>query len=398
MAGPYDSLNLFDLTISKKAEPSGEAPVPNQQKENEQPTPIVKPSSVPWRSARVQSKQKENESRRPLSKDVGDSNQTVPTAPPARPEPWTLVPGQYSGPLRTGPPPLTGPELIVRDYLRANDHIFRALDDLREKGWKSTAGDTHFRNLQAASDNADPEERERFYEMFKAVGLEMHIATDLFNVNAPLTTTPTATQTLTTISRHPHALNLCMAPGGYTWAFLHHHPTAHVCGITLPENMGGHPMLLPHGFNDPRIEVQFLDLTMLATEYGVPLSTIPPTHPEVSKFSAARPFSDTPHGFSLVLCDGQVLRTHARADCRRDLEAIRLTTAQLILGMQRLREGGTFAILLHKVDAYDSILLLRAFDSFSRIVLFKPVRKFRVRSSFYLVAKEVRVGCEEAKS
>ncbi len=54
-------------------------------------------------------------------------------------------------------------------------------------------------------------------------------------------------------------------------------------------------------------------------------------------------------------------------------------------------------ILLHKVDAYDNVLLLRAFDSFSRIELFKPAKKFAVRSSFYLVAKDVRPNCELAK-
>ncbi|KAI9720880.1 MAG: hypothetical protein M1812_002719 [Candelaria pacifica] len=391
MANPYDSLNLFDLSITTPSERYGRTSASNQQQESEESKPPAKPSSGVWKSARVQRRQKENET---LNPGPSNHNREVRTQSEPRPEPSNLVPGPYNGPLKTGP------ALLVRDYLRAQDPVFKSLDDLRDKGWKNPAGDTHFRNLQTASDNANLKTREAFYEKFKTVGQEMHKSTNVFNVNPPLTTT-TGSQTLTTISHSPreppNALNLCMAPGGYTWAFLQQHPDAHVCGITLPENMGGHPMLLPHSLEDPRVEVQFLDLTMLATEYGVPLSEIPTTHPEHNKFTSAQPFTSPPQGFSLVMCDGQVLRTHERASCRQELESKRLTTAQLILGLQRIREGGTLVILLHKVDAWDTVLLLRAFDSFSDICLFKPTESHMVRSSFYLIAKRVRCRSKEAE-
>jgi 23S rRNA U2552 (ribose-2'-O)-methylase RlmE/FtsJ len=209
----------------------------------------------------------------------------------------------------------------------------------------------------------------------------LHAATDAF--------TPTDSGTTET-----RALNVCMAPGGYTWSLLKANPTASICGITLPLELGGHPMLLPFGDDDPRVEVKFMDITMLATEYGTSIPDIPPTHPEASKFSDERPYKDL--SFDIVLCDGQVLRTHTRPECRQNHEAFRLLTSQLVFGLQRIRPGGTFIILLHKVDAWVSIKLLSSFDLFSRIQLFKPKKIHGSRSSFYLVAKNVQPDHEEA--
>jgi hypothetical protein len=91
-----------------------------------------------------------------------------------------------------------------------------------------------------------------------------------------------------------------------------------------------------------------------------------------------------------VLCDGQVLRTHKRAEYRQSREPLRLTLSQLIFSIKRIQPGGTFIILLHRVDAWYSVDLLQIFDAFSKIQLFKLEKIHAQRSSFYLIAKDVQ--------
>ena len=146
-------------------------------------------------------------------------------------------------------------------------------------------------------------------------------------------------------------------------------------------------MLIRHGENDPRVQVKFMDLTMLAVEYGTPMSEIPEGHPDAKKFNSDRPFLD--EEFDHVLCDGQILRTHFREEYRQNREVIRLNVAQLIFGMTRIKSGGTFVMLLHKADAFDNVELLSTFDAFSKVKLCKPRSAHAVRSSFYLIATDV---------
>lgn len=213
--------------------------------------------------------------------------------------------------------------------------------------------------------------------MMRSIGKEMDAATDAF------------------FCLRPHMLDLCMAPGGYSRSLLDRHPKASVRGISLPSSLGGHNLRVKHGRMDPRVQVQFMDITMLASEFGVHLDDIPSRHPDASQFSDARPY----HGqeFDIVICDGQVLRTHPRAEWRESCEATRLTVSQLILGLQRIKTGGTFIILLHKIEAWNTCTLLKAFDAFSSVVLFKPKKSHATRSSFYLVAKNVQPESGPAK-
>ena len=184
-------------------------------------------------------------------------------------------------------------------------------------------------------------------------------------------------------------LDLCMAPGGYTASALKYNPGATAFGITLPPEKGGHKVLLP----SYRSNILFLDITMLAKEYGV--DTPPLKNPDCASFLDERPyFGQT---FELIFCDGQVLRTHERPGYRENHEARRLTVSQLILALQRIRAGGTVIVLLHKIEAWDTLELLYSFSSFSSIQVFKPVKKHAIRSSFYLIAKDVRPHSEAAK-
>ena len=134
---------------------------------------------------------------------------------------------------------------------------------------------------------------------------------------------------------------------------------------------------------------------MLAEDMGV--AKIPEDHPDASNFLPRQlPLGQQP--FKLVLCDGQVLRTQTRTGYRssKSREARRLTLTQLVLGLEHLQSGGTMVVLLHKLDAWDTLSLLYTFDKFSRVRLFKPKRSHAKRSSFYMVATDVRSRAPQA--
>jgi 23S rRNA U2552 (ribose-2'-O)-methylase RlmE/FtsJ len=138
---------------------------------------------------------------------------------------------------------------------------------------------------------------------------------------------------------------------------------------------------------DSRLDIKFLDITMLASAMGV--STIPPDHPESEKFLLdPPPFAG--QEFDLVFCDGQVLRSQQLEEYRKESEAGRLTTSQLVLAVTRVREGGSIVMLLHKVEVLRTAHLLHTFSKFASVALFKPRHSHATRSSFYMVATNVR--------
>jgi 23S rRNA U2552 (ribose-2'-O)-methylase RlmE/FtsJ len=184
-------------------------------------------------------------------------------------------------------------------------------------------------------------------------------------------------------------LDICMAPGGYTASALKYNPGATAFGISLPPNQGGHEVLLPSSMST----IVFLDITMLAKEFGV--DSPPLTHPACASFLNERPYFG--RTFQLIFCDGQVLRNHERPEYREDYEARRLTVSQLILALQRIRDGGTVIVLLHKIEAWDTLEILYRFSRFSSIQVFKPAKTHAKRSSFYLVARTVQPHSEAAK-
>jgi 23S rRNA U2552 (ribose-2'-O)-methylase RlmE/FtsJ len=238
------------------------------------------------------------------------------------------------------------------------------------QGWANKAGDQYFKDQRQRADTADDKGRRIFFNMMRQIGDEIQTATSALNLLGP----------------SPKVLDLCMAPGGYTASVLRYTPHAHVSGITLSHAEGGHKLLVRHGIQDSRVEVAELDITMLSSEFGA--GEIPKDHPDRLKFlQSIRPYPDK--SFDLIFCDGQVLRTHARSSYRECSEALRLTCSQLILAMQRIRPGGTLIMLLHKVDAWDTVNLLFQFDKFANVHLFKPVKKHAQRNSFYLIATDI---------
>lgn len=250
--------------------------------------------------------------------------------------------------------------------------------DRSRKGWNNPEGDKHFEKQRNNADEATKKTQIKMYHLMQLIGDEIQAATGALSLP----------------EQHAEVLDICMAPGGYSTSALKYSPHAFVAGITLPYSLGGHQVRIPYGRQDPRVEVLYADITMLAEEYGVRI--IPADHPDVSKFSAERPWASKE--FDLVFCDGQVLRTHAthRARYRERCEAGRLACSQLILAMQRMKPGGTLVMLLHKVEMWQTMKLLSIFDKISQLQLFKPMTCHKPRGSFYLIAKHVQPLQQEA--
>jgi hypothetical protein len=80
---------------------------------------------------------------------------------------------------------------------------------------------------------------------------------------------------------------------------------------------------------------------------------------------------------------------HPQAEYREKQEAWRLLTSQLIVSLQRIKENGTIIALLHRLNAWDTVALLHTLNSFSLLQLFNPKKKHAVKSSFYVVAKNI---------
>jgi len=221
--------------------------------------------------------------------------------------------------------------------------------------------------------NISKEAEWKFFTMYKQIADAMQTQTNAFTIEDP-------------DLNAPRALNLCLAPGGYTKKLLDMYPTIQISGITLAPSEGGHEVLV----EDPRLHVEYLDMNLLPLEYGVPLLNLPPNHPDAARFLLTAPFPS--QTFNLVFADGAVLRTHSREVHRadKDREALRLRVAQLIFGLSRLKAGGTFVILLHRIDSFENLVLLRNFEQFAKVSVFKPEKIYTQSSSFYLIAKDVQ--------
>ncbi|KAH0441158.1 FtsJ-like methyltransferase family protein [Colletotrichum camelliae] len=261
---------------------------------------------------------------------------------------------------------------IIIEFLRTNVPEFARLSAVRKKGWENPAGDAYFRKQREAADNADEKLSAVFYDMMKGIGIELHRKLHAFSIKGPAL-------------GPKRILDMCMAPGGFLAIALQKNPDAHALGFSLPVSQGGYERLIP-----PRrsLEVRFMDITMLAQDMGV--TDIPPDHPDSDNFIPQQ--LGPQDKFHLVLCDGQVLRQHEgfRAQYRARCEARRLTVTQLALGLEHLEPGGTMVVLLHKVEAWDTVLLLREFSKFSTVRLFKPLKSHAKRSSFYMIASKVQ--------
>ncbi|RDH26659.1 hypothetical protein BDQ94DRAFT_164298 [Aspergillus welwitschiae] len=230
------------------------------------------------------------------------------------------------------------------------------LSELRHKGWENPAGDRFFEQQRQTADNADKKTANHFFRMMKEIGHDMQQLTDVFRVNSPYLD-------------KQRILDMCMAPGGFLGTALRVNPKARAIGFSLTRSEGGHNVLLP---KHPTISVKFIDITLLAADMG--RLDIPNDHPDAGKF----------------------LRHHDKATYREHREASRLALTQLALGLEHVKLGGTMIVLLHKVESPHTVQLLYTFTTFASVQLYNHTRFHAKRSSFYMLATNIRNDCPDA--
>ncbi|GKZ85981.1 hypothetical protein AnigIFM56816_000829 [Aspergillus niger] len=166
-------------------------------------------------------------------------------------------------------------------------------------------------------------------------------------------------------------------------------PLARALEFSLPSSEGDHHVLLP---KHPSISVKFIDITLLAAKMGG--LDIPNDHPDAGEF-LPRQF-EPGQASDLVKCDGRVFGNHDRATYREHREASRLTLTQLALGLEHVKLGEPMIVLLHKVKSPHTVQLLYAFTTFASVQLYKHPRFHAKRSSFEMLATNIRNGCPDA--
>ncbi|OTB04792.1 hypothetical protein M426DRAFT_57814 [Hypoxylon sp. CI-4A] len=268
------------------------------------------------------------------------------------------------------------PGKVIIRYLRERSAEFRGLEEIRKRGWDKPQGDVHFQNQRRNADHADSNTSKYFFKLMGGVARELHESANAFKINPEQ-------------SQRPSILDMCMAPGGFLETALSYNPEAEALAFSLPPSIGGHQVLMQA---DSAVEQRFLDVTMLAADMGI--EEIPESHQDASNFLPRQLKSH--QLFDLVLCDGQVLRTHKRPSYREYGEARRLSTAQLAIGLEHLRPGGTMVVLLHKLEAWSTVNILWRFSRFSSLKVLKPRTSHVTRSSFYMIATKIQGRHPEA--
>ncbi|KAL7823695.1 hypothetical protein V8C26DRAFT_418040 [Trichoderma gracile] len=278
------------------------------------------------------------------------------------------VPSAPGADTRVCPDASERPGRVLKAYLLQNAPEYRVLDALRQK---NKAGDAFFAKQRQQADHADEKTVRFFYKMMKGIASEMNRATGALRIHVKW-------------PDRVRILDFCAAPGGFLETAMAMNPGAEAMGFSLPPTQGGHEIIMPLG---PAVMFKYADVTMFAGDMG--LTDIPGDHPEAGSFDLV-PNIPGERRFHLVFCDGQVLRTHVRAAYREQSEARRLTATQLAVGLEHVSLGGTMVVLLHKLDAVDTVSLVHTFSRFSTIQLCKPDRAHAKRCSFYMVATSIQ--------
>jgi 23S rRNA U2552 (ribose-2'-O)-methylase RlmE/FtsJ len=184
--------------------------------------------------------------------------------------------------------------------------------------------------------------------------------------------------------------DLCMAPGGFTATAAKELPRPLIDAVTLPPESGGYEVLAKEVCRN----IIYADITMYSTEMACE-ELISTEHPDCKKFKTCRPFLG--NLYDIVICDGAVGKDHLREGYRGDCEPQRLTVSQLVFAINRLKPGGSVVLLLHRVESWDTVCILHAFSQFSDIQLYKHTKIHSIKSSFYLVAKNINLDHHAAR-
>ncbi|KAJ5915826.1 hypothetical protein N7454_010967 [Penicillium verhagenii] len=262
---------------------------------------------------------------------------------------------------------------IIIEFLKSKSAIFTNLLQVQDEVWKSAEADKYYEGQKArAVITVSEAQRTVFFNMMKVLGDKLQ---KIYNLIPP----PAKRMSY-------DVLDLCMAPGGFTYTALKSNRYATVCAISLPPSEGGIEIYLDNWQNNPRLKVELTDLTMLAGEIGFPTLASQDIPSPTTKLSNRTLFPEKQ--FDLIFCDGHILPTPDSEEGSAYI-ARRLFDAQISIALQRIKPAGTFVMLLHQAWTQRNLRLLEAFHQFSQLSLFKPSTCHARRSSFYLVAKNV---------
>ncbi|KAI1809909.1 hypothetical protein GGS20DRAFT_580301 [Poronia punctata] len=270
------------------------------------------------------------------------------------------------------------PDLVIKEYLLERVPEFRRLQELRDKGWKNPAGDIYFNKQRTQSDRQKKANDKFFFNLMKNITSEIQSQTSFFALEK-------RPQSRTSI------LDMCAAPGVFLSEARNHNQGASIRGFSLCLHDGGHRFSV----KSLQKTIEHLDINLLAADMGATATTTNMNHPEAGLFLPRK--LDDDETFDMVLCDGQVLRTHPRAEYRERREAARLTMTQLALGLGHMREGGRMLLVMHKFEAWNSVKLLYLFRKFAHVVVLKPKTGHALRNSYYLLITNIRPQHPEAR-
>lgn len=180
----------------------------------------------------------------------------------------------------------------------------------------------------------------------------------------------------------PKVLDLCMAPGGFTTTAAKYLSGSVIDAITLPSHLGGLEVMATEFCH----HIVYADITMYPREMNYE-GPIPTGHPDSTNFDLSRPFLGTM--YDIVICGGAVGDRHPMESYRDGCERSRLRASELVFALNRLKQGGSIVLLLHLVDSWDTACVIHALSQFSDIQLYKHPRIHAIKSSFYLVAKNI---------
>ncbi|KAJ5928261.1 hypothetical protein N7466_007217 [Penicillium verhagenii] len=270
---------------------------------------------------------------------------------------------------------------IIIEFLKSKSAIFTNLLQVQDEVWKSAEADKYYEGQKArAVVTVSEAQRTVFFNMMKVLGDKLQ---KIYNLIPP----PAKRMSY-------DVLDLCMAPGGFTYTVLKSNRYAKVCAISLPPSEGGIEIYLDDWQNNPRLKVELTDLTMLAGEIGFSIPASQDNPSPTAKFSNRTLFPG--QQFDLIFCDGHVLPAPDSEE-ESGYIARRLFDAQIAMALQKIKPAGTFVMLLHQAWTQRNLRLLEAFNQFSQLNLFKPSTCHAKRSSFYLVAKNVEPQHKRAR-
>lgn len=216
--------------------------------------------------------------------------------------------------------------------------------------------------------NPTLKQKDSFYRMTQVVGKGLAKQSNIFNLE----------------STCPKVLDLCMAPGGFAITAKKYLSGPVIDAVTLPFRIGGIEVLAKGACQN----IEYADITMYSREMAVE-GHIPADHPDYRNFKIDQPFLG--ELYDIVICGGAVGKSRQMEPYREEVEHSRLTVSQLVFAMNRLKPGGSVVLLLHRIESWDTVCILNAFNQFSDIQLYKHPKIHGIKSSFYLVAKNVNL-------